>query len=269
MSVLPTRIAQPTMSALVQPIARAAFFDFATREPTRFLDEIAANRVFVVKEAFPRAQIAEFRRFLEGFRRVQPASWHPCVDGCPDYHRINDEYPKSYVRAKMRSYYLHRWNAHAERFSGFKDIFSLKNLLAGEPPDAHFDAIPSQEIISRLVSNQYPRGGGYLAEHIDPVSPFAKIQTIILASDLGDEYSEGGLYMKTDDGATHFLDPHARSGDLLVLSPAVRHGVAPIDPDAPLDWERSDGRWMILPIIIRSDYNMDPATKPRMAETAS
>ena len=36
-----------------------------------------------------------------------------------------------------------------------------------------------------------------------------------------------------------------------------------VDPGRPLDWEADDGRWLILPIIIYSDYVKDPATKPR------
>jgi hypothetical protein len=52
-------------------------------------------------------------------------------------------------------------------------------------------------------------------------------------------------------------------GDLLVLSPDVRHGVAPVDPQAELDWDAADGRWMIMPIVIRSDHHADAGEKPR------
>ena len=42
----------------------------------------------------------------------------------------------------------------------------------------------------------------------------------------------------------------------------VRHGVAPVDPEAELDWEAPDGRWMIMPILIRSDHDAE-REKPR------
>jgi hypothetical protein len=182
----------------------------------------------------------------------------------PDYHRINDEYPCSWVKARMHSYYFHRFNERGHLFDAFKDIFDLKHFLAGEEPDRFLETIPSDEVISRVVSHQYPRGGGYLAEHMDPASRFARLQTIIQASTPGEDFQTGGLYLRTAEGAEAIsIDEHSEPGDLMVLSPDVRHGVAPIDPDAELDWSRADGRWMILPIILRSDYDMDPDTKPK------
>ena len=64
------------------------------------------------------------------------------------------------------------------------------------------------------------------------------------------------------------LDPLTEAGDMLVMSPSVVHGVDPIDPEFPLDWSRSDGRWIIMPIIIHSDHHQDPGAKPRMLEPA-
>jgi hypothetical protein len=165
----------------------------------------------------------------------------------------------------MRSYYFHRWNTNRNVFGQFKEIFKIKNFLMDQPENAYYDDIPSQGVISRIVSNQYPSGGGYLAEHVDPVNPFAKIQTIIQASDYGSEFKKGGLYVReTPQSEMIFIDPLAPMGDLIVASPNIRHGVAPIDPERELDWNAEDGRWMILPIIIHSDYNTDQNIKPRM-----
>jgi hypothetical protein len=164
----------------------------------------------------------------------------------------------------MHAYYFHRWGAARDWFDDFREIFELKNRLGGAEPGAHFDSLPSSGVISRVVSHQYPRGGGYLEEHIDPVNPFARIQTIIQASRYGRDFETGGVYLRVAEGAPPItLDEHTEVGDLLVLSPNVRHGVLPIDPGRSLDWQREDGRWMILPVIIRSDYNMDPETKPK------
>jgi hypothetical protein len=164
----------------------------------------------------------------------------------------------------MHSFFFHRSNERGSLFEDFRDIFDLKNHLAGEEPGSYFDSIPSDEIISRVVSQQYPRGGGYLAEHMDPTSRFAKLQTIIQASTPGKDFQTGGLYLRESEGADVIMvEPHTDVGDLMVLSPDVRHGVAAVDPEADLTWSVDDGRWMILPIILRSDYNMDPETKPK------
>lgn len=249
----------------LRPFQRQEFLDLVFGHPDDFMGSIERNDVFLVRHFFSRNLVLKFRETLRAFNRSCVASWHPCLDHCPDYHRVNNEYEKSYVKAKMHSYYFHRWNANKEFFGQFKEIFKVKNFLIGQPEDAYYDNIPSQGIISRIVCHQYPRGGGYLAEHLDPVNPFAKIQTIIQASDYGLEFEKGGLYVReTPQSEMIFIDPLAPLGDLVVASPNIRHGVAPVDPQRELDWNAEDGRWMILPIIIRSDYNVDPTTKPRM-----
>jgi hypothetical protein len=221
--------------------------------------------VYVVRGFCPRERVLALRAAARRWARAEPPSWHPNVDGVPDFHRIADDYPGAWVTSRVHAYYWHRFNGNAELFAQFADIFALKARLAGhDDADAFLRAIPSDGVIARIVCNQYPRGGGYIAEHIDPTSPFARLQTIIQASDPGVDFGSGGLYARASDGApAASIDPQTRMGDLMVLSPGVRHGVAPIDPERELDWERDDGRWMILPVIIRSDYDQDPARKPR------
>jgi hypothetical protein len=252
------------MSPEIRQVTRDEFLESVYEDTERFMDSIARNDVYIVKEFYPRDVVIGFMDVLSAFRAEREPSWHPCLDGVPDYHRINDEYPGSWVKARMHSFYFHRFNDRGALFDNFREIFELKNFLADEPPDAYLDTIPSEGVISRVVSHQYPRGGGYLAEHVDPTSRFAKLQTIIQASTLGNDFETGGLYFRTDAGADPvWVDPYSEPGDLMVLSPDVRHGVAPIDPAVDLDWSDESGRWMILPIIIRSDYNMDPETKPK------
>jgi hypothetical protein len=248
----------------IHVVSKPDFLGLVYDDTDSFIESIENKHAYVVQQFYDREQILDFRAFLERFRNAHEASWHPCLDGVPDYHRINDEYPKSWVKTRMHSYYFHRWNEHRDIFDSFKEIFELKNYLAGEDGNAYYDNIPSDGVVSRVVSHQYPRGGGYLAEHIDPVNPFATIQTIIQASEPGVDFATGGLYMRDGEQAEAVLiDPYTAPGDLMVLSPGVRHGVALVDPDDERDWERSDGRWMILPVVIRSDYNMDPETKPK------
>jgi hypothetical protein len=243
---------------------RGEFLERVYEDTDGFMDSIARNEVYIVKQFYPRDFVLRFREMLVAFSEEQPASWHPCLDGVPDYHRINDEYPGSWVKARMHSFFFHRFNERGELFESFRDIFRLKNFLAGEREDSHLESIPSDEIISRVVSQQYPRGGGYLAEHSDPASRFAKLQTIVQASTIGEDFETGGLYLRPEPGAEPvWVDQYSAPGDLMVLTPDAPHGVAPVDPDVELDWSRPDGRWMFLPIIIRSDYNMDPETKPK------
>jgi hypothetical protein len=245
-------------------IAREELLERALGDTEAFLAGLDRPTVYIVEQFHPRERVLALREAVRALAAAEPPSWHPCLDGVPDYHRIVDDYPKAWVKSRMHGHYFHRFNGNAGLFDDLGDIFRLKNALAGEPQDAFLDTIPSDGVIARVVSHQYPRGGGYQAEHRDPTSPFARIQTIIQASDPGTDFRAGGLYVRPAEGADPVLiDPHTRMGDLLVLSPDVRHGVAPIDPDAELDWSAPDGRWMVMPVVIRSDYDMDPERKPR------
>lgn len=249
---------------MIHQTSRSDFLEFAYGSTAEFMKSIANHDVYIVKEFYTRERVTDFKAFAKRFAESQPPSWHPCFDGLPDYHRINDEYEGSWVKARMHGFYLHAFNENKTVLDGFKDILQLKNHLRNAPPDADYDSLPSSGLISRLVSQHYPRGGGYLSEHVDPHSPFALIQTIVQASTPGVDYERGGLFMRTSESAPPiFLDEYTDVGDLFVLATDVRHGVAPIDPTKPLDWSLDTGRWMILPIVIRSDYTMDPALKPR------
>lgn len=249
---------------MIHTLSRDAFFELAMTQTDTFMRSIDAFDLYVVKQYYPKDKMLAFRQFLREFAQSKPASWHPCLDGCPDYHRINDEYAKSWVKARMHQFFFHRWNENKAIFDNFKDIFKLKNHLAGESPDAYYDNIPSNGLISRVVVQTYPCGGGYQQEHIDPHGPFALIQTIIMASQPGQDYYSGGFYYRLNEGEPAVSCDHLlEMGDMLVASPAVRHGVATVDADTTLDWDKLDGRYTIIPIILRSDYNADPSLKPK------
>lgn len=239
-------------------------------EAGSLVERIDAGEVFIVRGFMDIARIDAFKSFCASFSEQQDASWHPCLDGCPDYHRLHNMYPGAHVPAIQHGYYFHPWNANfgsLNEFDGFAQVFELKRRTGGLSDASYMRNLPSQGPIARLVCHQYPRGGGGQAEHIDPVSPFAKVQTLIQASQPGKDYAVGGLYVRDPDVGVVNIDPLTNKGDLILASPGVRHGVAAIDPDHPLDWNREDGRWIIMPIIIHSDYKEDAALKPRSVGT--
>jgi hypothetical protein len=251
------------VSHAVEHLSRDELLARVAGEPEALLRSLD-DTVYVVDGFHPAERVRRFRAMAEAFAAGRPPAWHACLDGVPDFHRIVDEYPGAWIRSRMHAFVFHRFNGNAALFDEFRDVFRIKARLAGADEAAFLEAVPSDGVIARVASNQYPRGGGYLAEHRDPTSPYARLQTIVQASDPGEDFTEGGLYVRDDDGgAPVMIDPHSRMGDLLVLSPHVRHGVAPIDPDAELDWSTANGRWMILPILVVSDYDTDRAKRPR------
>jgi hypothetical protein len=235
-------------------------------KPAHLIERVESE-VFIVRNFMSGRAVDAFKRMCLNFSAQQDASWHPCLDGCPDYHRIHHQYPNAYVKSTQHAYYYHPWNENFEnlkRFADFDSIFEFKARGIGKTASDFLQNTPSQGPVARIVVHQYPAGGGGQEEHIDPVSPFAKVQTIIQASIPGRDYFQGGLYINDPVFGIVNIDPITTKGDLVLASPGVKHGVAPIDPDQPLLWGAQNGRWIIMPIIIHSDHVNDPSIKPVM-----
>lgn len=250
---------------IVNQISRNEFLEYFRDDLEGFMAKIAAPEAFVVKQFYDRAFILNLR--AEMFRRgleTEP-SWHKLEDDCPDYHRIHDDYPQAHVKSKMHAFYLHGWYEHnRDIFEAFKEIFAIKNVLGGHPEDAFIANKPSDGVVARVLIHNYPSGGGYQEEHIDPVADFAKLQTLVAASQYGEDFFEGGLYAKsTPEGERNYIDPMTEPGDLMLISPGIRHGVAPVDPESAYDWHSNSGRWIMMPIMLHSDYAGASVTRPR------
>lgn len=250
-------------------VAREAW-QAVTRAPEALLALTESGGAMIIRDFMPANIIDHFRAECEALSKAQAPSWHPLHDGCPDYHRQHENYPDAYVPSVQHAFYFHPWNARFSEllaFDGFAEIFALKSRLAGPQANGYLTNLPSTGPVARIVCHHYVQGGGGQAEHTDPVSPFAKIQTLIQASTPSEDYREGGLYVNDSTLGIIPLDRLTQKGDLILLSPGVRHGVAPIDPQAPRDWANPKGRWMIMPIILHSDYVTDAATKPQKLGT--
>jgi hypothetical protein len=249
----------------VSSLDRAEFLQMVWEHKDAFLARVRAPEIFIVREFYDPREILSLRQRVFDLGRLSEPSWHPLFDDCPDYHRLHDNYPKAYVKAKMHAFYFHGWyKANAGLFDFFGEIFDIKTFLAGHDRGAFVANVPSDGQVARVNLQNYPVGGGYVAEHVDPTSEFALIQTLVQASSWGDDFSSGGLYARREEGAEKFYLDHLSSpGDLLVLSPAIPHGVEPIDPEHDYEWQVNRGKWTILPIIVNSDYPRPDNVKPR------
>jgi hypothetical protein len=245
-------------------IDRQRCIDLIYNHTEEFLRRLDLPEAFIAKQFYDKEEILSFRDRTFRWGQSSPASWHPLLNDCPDYHRLHDNYPKAHVKSRMHSFYYHGWyEANWEVFQRFSEIFEIKLFLGGFEPGAFVKNIPSDGEIARVVVHNYPRGGGYQSEHIDPVAAFAKLQTLVQASQIGTDFETGGLFARSEpNGKKHYLDPHTEPGDLILLSPGIHHGVDPIDIDTEFRWEGNAGRWIIMPIIVSSDYPNPAVVRP-------
>ena len=130
-----------------------------------------------------------------------------------------------------------------------KALGNWRNELAGLPKDyAYYDIVDEHITVPKVV--HYPVGGGYLQPHVDPPAK-QKLVVIAILSQRGQDYCEGGVYIENDDGTGRLLiDEQMEAGDVYIINPVTRHGVAPIDPQAALDFSSKRGRWMMFSSLI-------------------
>jgi hypothetical protein len=253
------------VSIQVSVIDRAAFLSIAHDRTAEFLRRIGAPEVFVVKRFYEPAVLLDLRRRAFRWGQDTEASWHPLHDGCPDYHRLHDNYPRAWFRQKLHAFYRHGWYAtNRPLFSYFAEVFALKNRLAGYAHPHFLLNKPSDGIVARVNLHHYPSGGGYQAEHVDPTAAHAHIQTLVQASRYGVDFKSGGVFVRASEGDDRiYVDPYTEPGDMIVMSPGIPHGVDHVDPDREYAWRENSGRWIILPLFLMSDYPRPDNTKPR------
>jgi hypothetical protein len=238
--------------------------EFLAYDPLKLEAQINNGEVLIVKQYLDKSEVDHIKQRCNDFNAGEEPSWHPLLDDCPDYHRINDEYEKSYVKAKMHLFLFHLWyEKNKDLFGIFESTFDLKRkILNKDSLDYVTQNIPSSGYVSRVVVQHYPRGGGYLSKHTDPVNHLNPVQTLIQLSTKGKDYTEGGLFIE-ENGVKTNLDDHWEEGDLLMFTQAIPHGVDSIDPSAPLDWTLGRGRLMAIPLSLRSDYLRETEESPK------
>ena len=139
----------------------------------------------------------------------------------------------------------------AEDIYGLRELFvtlaRFRNGLYGLPTD-HAVHGTDDGFFTCARLHQYPRGGGFMVPHRDHfaqvVTVDAKLgyyQPFVILSEQGQDYETGGAYVDVNDERILY-EADCQAGDVVVYDGRTIHGVADIDPLAPLELERFGGR---------------------------
>ncbi len=227
--------------------------------PTKtILAHLAKDGVFIAKQYWSKTQVLDFREYIRSFaERVEP-KWYPIDDDSPSFHRINDEYPGSYVKTRSHQFNFHLWQEDASSvFNRFRGLFELRAKWSNLSNLDFVTKKPSDGFGTRITVNHYPRGGGYLADHTDPVNPYNLFQTLIKGSERGEDYKTGVLQIRaTGKEQSAPVNVSWEIGDLIVFDPSrIIHGVTQIDPEMELNWELDQGRYTFAAVSGHSVKN--------------
>jgi hypothetical protein len=219
-------------------------------------DGIAAGDVYVARRQFEGERLQEIRAYLEGVGRGSLPNYAPIEAGAPNFHRMNRDDTRAYVRGCFHQFVFFPWNQDPfDLFALCAPIYHMKNRLSGLAPGSFLSMQPQDGCTARLAFQVYPRGGGYLTRHADPVDYHQLTVPIMQMSRKGTDFRTGGLFVEMADGRDLVIDDIAEPGDVIYFNAACPHGVEPIDPDAPLRWTTFAGRWMLLFAVNRLSGN--------------
>ena len=244
--------------------------DVMAQHPTfveAVVQSLYAGDIYILKNGFPKSFVYDLLENVHKYWNKTPSSFHKMVEGCPDFHRIQDEQiAAKYVFKSVRhSCYFFHWNGDPlgiippimERWRVFK-------FLGGFRADAYEHNTPKDGVIDRIQVAQYPPKIGISETHSDP---WQNQRTFISAfmSKRGVDYEAGGFYVVGPGNVLIDVEPDIDVGDVAIGYATVLHGVDRIDPQKECDWSKKDGRWWLGLYSNSSDMVKERATGVRQA----
>jgi len=219
--------------------------DAARLQETR--ENIAAGDVYIARRQCDPGWLSDVRAYLEGVGRGSLPNYAPIEAGAPNFHRMNRNDSRAYVPGCFHQFVFFPWNQDPfDLFSVCAPVYHLKNRLSGIDADKFLGITPQDGCTARLAFQVYPRGGGFLARHADPVDYHQLTVPILQISRKGVDFHTGGLFVQMADGRDLVIDDVAEPGDVVYFNASCPHGVHPIDPGEPMRWTTFGGRWMLL-----------------------
>jgi hypothetical protein len=210
-------------------------------------ERLRAGDLYVARKLVDPDWIAMAKGYLRDIGRHSLPTYQPIAPGAPNFHRLNRNDPRAYVKGSFHQFVFYAWNQDVlDLFARARPVYHLKNRLSGLAADSFLGQAPDRDCTARLAFQLYPRGGGYLNQHVDPIDFHQLTAPILQMSRRGEDFERGGLYVVDRAGGRLMLDDLTEPGDVVFFNAANPHGVEPIDPDRPLDWLAYQGRWMLL-----------------------
>lgn len=208
---------------------------------------IQKGQIYIAKQLYSKDLIYKIRDYLINIGSNSLPNYYPIYEGCPNFHRLNRFDKRSYVKACFHQFVFFPWNQDLFNFFEiFQPVYRMRNLLSGLPEDSYLGTSPQDGCIARLAFQFYPSGEGAMNRHIDPVDYHQLAVPLLIMSDKGKDFQEGGLFVEPKAKERILIDDICGIGDVVYMNAQISHGVLPIDPNVARDWMSFKGRWMLL-----------------------
>lgn len=258
---------QPLYARKLVEMDYAEFAAKVREEEPGFVREIVeslySGDIYLLKNGFPKKFMQDLLDETDVIWKQTPSSFHKMLEGCPNFHRIQDEETaKNYVFQSVRhSYYWFHWNPDPFSFDSIAPIMErwrIFKYVGGYRYDEYEKNTPKDGIVDRFQVARY-LPGGRSETHSDP---YQNQRTFISAymSKRGVDYDTGGFYVVGPGNKKIDVEDRIDVGDIGIGYATVMHGVAEIDSGRTQDWNQKNGRWWLGLYSNSTDYVKDRAT---------
>ncbi len=209
--------------------------------------ELRSGSLYIARAVVSRETLEPLRDYLSVVGRSSLPNYQPIEPGAPNFHRMNDWDPRAYVGGCFHQFSFFPWNQDPFRmFELFRPVYEVKNRLSGLEAGRFLDKTPDMDCTARLSVQHYPRGGGALKPHADPVDRHQLVVPSMSLCKKGEDFEAGGVFVEPSPGQRIMLEDDLDWGDVVYFNAQCPHGIEPIDPDAPMDWMSFRGRWAMI-----------------------
>ncbi|MGB5809254.1 MAG: hypothetical protein WBG86_01915 [Polyangiales bacterium] len=219
---------------------------------------LQAGSVYIARGVVPRETLQPLRDYLSVVGRNSLPNYQPIVAGAPNSHRMNDWDPRAYVGGCFHQFSFFPWNQDPFRmFDLLRPVYEVKNRLSGLEAGRFLGVEPDAGCTARLSVQYYPRGGGGLKAHADPVDHHQLVVPSMSLCKKGEDFEYGGVFVEPTPGQRIMVEDILDWGDVIYFNAQCPHGIEPIDPDAQKDWLAFRGRWAIVFAVNKLSGNAD------------
>lgn len=222
-------------------------FDQDPKFVEQAVQSLYSGDVYLLKGGFSKEFMYELIEKVDEYWHRTPSSFHKMIEGCPDFHRIQDEkIAEKYVfRSVRHSCYFFHWNGDPLGIiSPLMERWRIFKFLGGFRCNEYENNTPKDGVVDRIQIARYLPRIGISETHCDP---YQNQRCFIsgFMSKRGVDYEVGGFYVVGKDQSFIDVEDKIEVGDIGIGYATVLHGVDRIDPQGEADWNKKDGRWWL------------------------
>ncbi len=247
----------------VRKIVSLPFKEFSQQvlaQESHFVEDMVKSLyqgdLYILRKVFSVDFINQLKQKLWAWGNSTPSEFHKMFDGVPDFHRhiVGELIQKYSFEASKHSYYFFPWNNDPfSVFQAVRPVWRVIKVLGGSAPDRCERHLPHDGVVERMQVAHLPPGTGFMEMHTDPIEN-NKIIIVGAMSKKGIDYLQGGVFFLDQNNQRVEIDNFLEMGDLYIGYPSLPHAVDTIEGDKNFTGLSLQGRWILLPFMVYSDY---------------